>query len=124
MGMHLLAALKSYRWLRWRAGSSGMRFRWISGPMRYLLVTPQFGYDEQAKPTPGGLLQFGRCLARALASSPALTSLDVWCQVDSPAAESRIWGIVQAYAHSGLELRVRAFGGSRMALTRAMADSC
>jgi phosphatidyl-myo-inositol dimannoside synthase len=92
--------------------------------MRYLLVTPQFGYDEQGMVMPGGLLQFGRCLARALASSRGLRSLDVWCQVDAPYMQPQIRALVQAYAHRDLELRVRAFGGRRLALIGAMAEAC
>src|SRR6266852_1923534 len=92
--------------------------------MNYLLVTPQFAFDEQGRATPGGLLQFGRCLARALASSPGLKSLDVWCQVDSPHVEPQLRGLVETYAHPGLDLRVRAFGGQRLRLTRALAESC
>jgi phosphatidyl-myo-inositol dimannoside synthase len=92
--------------------------------MKYLLVTPQFAYDEQGAPTPGGLLQFGRCLARALASSPDLESLDVWCQVDSPRMAPAIQALVRAHAHPSLRLRVRGFGGRRLALAGAMAESC
>ena len=92
--------------------------------MKYLLVTPQFGYDEQGRATPGGLLQFSRCLARALASSPSLGSLDVWCQVDSPGMAPKIREVVKAYAHPGLVLRVRGFGGRRLSLGCAMAESC
>jgi phosphatidylinositol alpha-1,6-mannosyltransferase len=92
--------------------------------MKYLLVTPQFAYDEQGTPTPGGLLQFGRCLARALASSLSLESLDVWCQVDSPRMAPAIHELVRDYAHPSLHLRVRGFGGHRLALAGAMAESC
>src|SRR5437899_12250927 len=92
--------------------------------MKYLLVTPQFGYDSQGRATPGGLLQFGRCVARALASSPGLQSLDVWSQVDSPSAEPMIRELVQTYAHPALDLRVRAFGGRRLLLAGAMAEAC
>jgi phosphatidylinositol alpha-1,6-mannosyltransferase len=92
--------------------------------MRYLLVTPQFGYDERGRITPGGLLQFSRCLARALASSPDLRSLDVWCQVDAPHAGPEIHELVREYAHLRLKLRVRGFGGRRLLLARAMAESC
>jgi phosphatidylinositol alpha-1,6-mannosyltransferase len=93
-------------------------------PLKFLLVTPQFAYDEQGSPTPGGLLQFNRCLARALASSPGLSSLDVWCQVDSPRREPQMQELVQTYAHPSLGLRVRGFGASRLALLGAMAASC
>src|SRR5258708_3382029 len=92
--------------------------------MKYLLVTPQFAYNEQGTPTPGGLLQFGRCLARALASSPSLESLDVWCQVDSPRMTPAIRELVHASSHPGLELRVRGFGGQRTSLAGAMAEAC
>ncbi len=92
--------------------------------MKYLLVTPQFAYNEQGTPTPGGLLQFGRCLARALASSPSLESLDVWCQVDSPRMAPAIRELVHASSHPGLELRVRGFGGQRTSLAGAMAEAC
>src|SRR6185295_4418765 len=92
--------------------------------MKYLLVTPQFAYDAQGTPTPGGLLQFSRCLARALASSPSLSSLDVWCQVDSPRMATQIRELIQAYAHPGLILRIRGFAGRRLALAGAMAESC
>src|SRR6185436_20235009 len=91
--------------------------------MKYLLVTPQFAYDEQARPTPGGLLQFSRCVARALASSPSLTMLDVWCQVDSPRTAAQLRDLVQTHAHPSLHLRVRGFGGSRLALLTTMAAS-
>jgi phosphatidylinositol alpha-1,6-mannosyltransferase len=92
--------------------------------MKYLLVTPQFGYDEKGRATPGGLLQFGRCLARALASSPDLSSLDIWCQVDSRHKETHIAELAQTYAHPKLDLRVRAFGGRRLSLAGALAESC
>src|SRR5258708_35925188 len=92
--------------------------------MNYLLVTPQFAYNEQGAPTPGGLLQFGRCLARALASSPSLESLDVWCQVDSARMAAAIRELLRAHAQPGLHLRVRGFGGCRLALACAMAESC
>jgi phosphatidyl-myo-inositol dimannoside synthase len=92
--------------------------------MKCLLVTPQFAYDEQGCATPGGLLQFGRCLARALASSPGLESLDIWCQVDAPRMAPAIRELVQTFAHPGLTLRVRGFGGHRLTLACAMAKSC
>src|SRR5437879_7905967 len=92
--------------------------------MKYLLVTPQFAYDETGCATPGGLLQFGRCLARALASSPSLESLDVWCQVDSPRMAPAINEPVRAYSHPELALRVRGFGGHRLVLAGAMAEAC
>src|SRR5713226_6753922 len=92
--------------------------------MKYLLVTPQFAYNEQGTPTPGCLLQFGRCLARALASSPNLESLDIWCQVDAPHTAPAIRDLIQTCAHPGLLLRVRGFGGHRLTLAGAMAKSC
>ena len=92
--------------------------------MKLLLITPQFAYDERGNPTPGGLLQFSRCLSRALASSPSLSSLDVWCQVDSPRKESQIQERIQAYAHPNLDLHVRGFSGRRLSLAGAMAASC
>jgi phosphatidylinositol alpha-1,6-mannosyltransferase len=92
--------------------------------VRLLLVTPQFGYDELGRPTPGGLLQFSRCLARALASSPRLHSLDVWCQVDAPQSEPDIRAALAPYLRPGLALRVRGFGASRFSLAAAMAESC
>src|SRR5713101_6069761 len=92
--------------------------------LKYLLVTPQFGYDEKGRAIPGGLLQFSRCLSCALASSPDLHSLDIWCQVDSPGAEPQIRNLIQAHAHPGLVLRVRGFAGRRLSLALAMAEAC
>src|SRR6185436_5011795 len=60
----------------------------------------------------------------ALASSPSLSSLDVWCQVDSPRMATQIRELIQAYAHPSLILRIRGFAGRRLALAGAMAESC
>jgi phosphatidylinositol alpha-1,6-mannosyltransferase len=87
-------------------------------------VTPQFACDQAGRATPGGLLQFSRCLARALASSPRLSSLDVWCQVDAPHTEPSIREALEPYLRRGLALRVRGFGASRLSLAAAMAESC
>src|SRR5260370_8446265 len=91
--------------------------------MKYLLVTPQFAYNEQGAPTPGGLLQFGRCLARALASSPSLESLDVWCQVVSPRMQPTIQDFVHAYAPPNLHRRIRGFVRRPLPIASPLAES-
>lgn len=92
--------------------------------MRYLLVVPQIGFDLSGGIIPGGLLQFSRCVIRALASSPSIEKLGIWTQVDPHNTEPMIERMVRVYAHPGLELDVRSFGGSRTKLTYAVALVC
>src|SRR6185436_16212875 len=89
--------------------------------MRYLVVAPQLGFTPSGSLLAGGLQQFGRCLVRALASSPTIQKLGIWSQVDSPAAESFIQKMVKVHAHDQLALDVRGFGGNRVMLATAVA---
>lgn len=45
-------------------------------PRRVLLVAPEFGIDADGSYRPGGISQFSRCVARALASCPGGFSID------------------------------------------------
>ena len=81
--------------------------------MRYLVIAPQLGFQSDGSVIPGGLLTFGRCVVRALASSPKVEKLGVWCQVDQSAVGPWIERMIQVHAHRNLDLEVRGFGGSR-----------
>jgi phosphatidyl-myo-inositol dimannoside synthase len=88
--------------------------------MNYLIVAPQLGYEVSGRVVPGGLLQFGRCVARAMASFKSITRLGIWCQVDPPGVEDMIFRMVQPYAHPALQLDIRAFGGQRLSMASAI----
>jgi phosphatidylinositol alpha-1,6-mannosyltransferase len=69
----------------------------------------------------GGLQQLARCVARALASSAEIRKLGIWGQMDPRSTEPFIERVVQTYAHPGVDLDVRTFGGSRVELSSAIA---
>ncbi len=91
--------------------------------MKYLLIAPQLGFEPSGKFTIGGLLQFGRCVARAMASFPFIEKLGIWCQVDHPTTQQAIEKMVKIYAHPDLELDIRGFGKSRVRLAAAVAQA-
>ena len=91
--------------------------------MNYLLIAPDLGF-ESAGVRKGGLQAHGRSVARALASCPQISRLGVWCQVDTTTTLRPIQRMVGVYAHSRLDLDVRAFGGLRIRLSSAMAAEC
>lgn len=91
--------------------------------MHYLVIAPQLGFLPSGEMVSGGLLNFCRCIIRALASAPAITRLGIWVQVDPVGVERAIKQMVQIYAHPSLELDIRVFGGSRMRLAAALARS-
>jgi len=84
--------------------------------MKYLIVAPQLGFTSSGEIVPGGLLQFGRCVVRALASSPSIEILVIWCQVDSPAASKYIRQMISIYAHPAINIEIICFGGARSKL--------
>src|SRR5690349_10839839 len=88
--------------------------------MRYLIIVPQLGYELSGELVPGGLLQFGRCVARAMASFSCIEKLGIWCQVDPPGVEGTISRTVQPYAHPDLSLDIRAFGRRRASMVSAI----
>jgi len=88
--------------------------------MKYLIVAPQLGYELSGGLVPGGLLQFGRCVARAMASFRNIERLGIWCQVDPPGVEGLISRTVQPYAHPALRLDIRAFGWRRGSMVSAI----
>lgn len=92
--------------------------------MRYLVVASQLGFLPGGGLVPGGLLQFGRCVARALASAPTVTRLGVWAQVDEAAVARDVARMIQVHAHPALELDVHCFGGSRIRLALAVWRAC
>jgi glycosyltransferase involved in cell wall biosynthesis len=81
-----------------------------------LVIAPQLGFEPDGSLIPGGLLSFGRCVVRALASSPKIEKLGVWSQVDHPVTEAWITRMIRVHAHDGLDLDVRGFKGSRTRL--------
>lgn len=89
--------------------------------MRFLVVAPQLGLEPSGEVIPGGLQQFCRCVVRALASSPSITRLGVWSQVDRPGSEAVTRAMLNIHAHAYLEFDVRAFGGRRSTLAAALA---
>jgi phosphatidylinositol alpha-1,6-mannosyltransferase len=91
--------------------------------VNYLLIVPQLGVEVSGAIVPGGLLQFGRCLARALASTRQITKLGVWCQNEQPGTEDLIRRMLRVYAHPGLFVEIRVFGRSRWKLAEAVARS-
>ncbi len=92
--------------------------------MKYLLVAPQLGFAPSGKVFPGGLQQFARCVARALASSPTIEKLGVWSLLELPGTEKIIERLIRVYAHPSLDLEVRVFGGSRAGLAAAITWAC
>jgi len=89
--------------------------------MRYLIVASQLGFTPSGSIVAGGLQQFGRCLVRALASSPSIKQLGIWSQVDQPETKQFVRKMVQVYAHDQIALDVRGFGANRTKLTAAIA---
>jgi phosphatidyl-myo-inositol dimannoside synthase len=92
--------------------------------MKYLLIVPDLGFLPSGNVSPGGLANFGRCVARALASSPSIEQLSIWDQLDLPTTKDIIERMVNVYAHPGLQLDVRCFGGSKVKLASAVAWAC
>lgn len=84
--------------------------------MRFSVVCPGLGFTPDGRISPGGLETFGRCVVRALASSPSLTRLSVWSQIDPPQTEHLVAKMIGIYAHPQLRLELRNFGGSRQKL--------
>ena len=72
--------------------------------MRYLVVASRLGFLPGGGLVPGGLLQFGRCVVRALASAPTVTRLGVWAQVDEAAVVRDVEGMIPVHAHPALTL--------------------
>ncbi len=91
--------------------------------MRYLVIAPQLGYELTGDIVPGGLLQFGRCVVRAMASFPQIQKLGVWCQVDPIGVEDLIKKTVMSYAHSSIQLDVQGFSNSRTRLASKLMAS-
>lgn len=91
--------------------------------MRYLIIASQLGFTPSGSIVAGGLQQFGRCLVRALASSPSIEQLGIWSQVDQPDAELFIRKMAQVYAHDQIALDIRGFGGNRTKLAMATAEA-
>ncbi len=89
--------------------------------MKCLVIAPQLGFTTSGLVLPGGLQQFGRCLVRALASSPSVKKVGIWSQVDPPEAEPFVRKMVAVHAHDRLTLDVRCFGGNRLKLSAAVA---
>lgn len=91
--------------------------------MNFLLIAPDLGFAPHGHILPGGLQNFGRCVARALASHRNIDRLSVWTQTDAPATHEFIRRMIEVYAHSKLDLDVRGFGGSRFKLALAVANA-
>jgi phosphatidylinositol alpha-1,6-mannosyltransferase len=89
--------------------------------MRYLVVASQLGFTPSGSIVAGGLQQFGRCLVRALASSPSIERLDIWSQVEQPQTGKFVKKMVQVYAHDRITVDVREFGENRTKLAMAIA---
>lgn len=83
------------------------------------MIVTQLGFETSADLVPGGLLQFNRCVARALASAPGISKLGIWAQVDSPKVIPSIVRMVRVHAHPGLDVEIRAFGRERSRLVIA-----
>jgi glycosyltransferase involved in cell wall biosynthesis len=88
--------------------------------VKILVVAPQLGFEQSGRIVPGGLLNFGRCVARVLASCVKVEKLGVWCQVDPPGTEVYITKMLHVYSHSALEVDIRCFGGSKLRLGLAV----
>jgi hypothetical protein len=86
----------------------------------HLLISPQFGLNADGTVVAGGLQVFSRMLARALASAPSLAQLSVWGLLDTPADAELLAKSIAAYAHAGLQLRVRGFAGGRGQMALAL----
>lgn len=92
--------------------------------MNFLLIAPDLGFTPSGDISPGGLQNFGRCVARVLASTDRIDRLDVWTQTDAPATHTLIRRMLDVYTHPYLALDVRGFEGSRRKLAWALVQSC
>jgi phosphatidylinositol alpha-1,6-mannosyltransferase len=81
------------------------------------------GFKLSDELIPGGLATAARCIVRALASSPTIEKLGIWCQLEQPGTDDFIRQMVQVYAHRSLDLEVRIFAGSRARLAAAVAGA-
>jgi phosphatidyl-myo-inositol dimannoside synthase len=88
--------------------------------MKLLVITPQLGFEPKGQIIPGGLQQFSRCIARALASSPQITHLGIWAQVDAAETVPLVRKMLESHRHDKIALDVRCFGGSKLRLAGAM----
>ena len=91
--------------------------------MRYLIVASQLGFQPDGSITPGGLLQFGRCVVRALSASRHVSKLGIYCQVDDASVEMKIRRMVEVYAHPELNLEIKGFGGSEFRISIAVINA-
>jgi phosphatidylinositol alpha-1,6-mannosyltransferase len=87
--------------------------------VRYLLVAPDLGIAGEGRFIGGGLQQFGRCVARVLASAPDVQRLTVWSLVDGAAAAGAVGRLLAP--HGAAE--TRTFGGRRLAMALAMVEA-
>ena len=62
--------------------------------MKLLLVAPDLGFLPTGEIAPGGLQNFGRCVARALASSPDIQVEDISVNELNYAATDYAWFVV------------------------------
>ena len=88
--------------------------------MKYLIVIPQLGFTPSGNIIPGGLLQLGRCVIRALSSSPSISTLAIWCQVDLPAISDHIRRMLSFHAHPNLKIEIKCFGGSKIKIATSI----
>lgn len=91
--------------------------------MNFLLIVPDLGFTPSGDISPGGLQNFGRCVARVLASTDRIGRFGIWTQTDAPETHILIRKMIDVYAHPALDLDVRGFGGSRRKLAWAVAQA-
>lgn len=91
--------------------------------MNCLLIVPQLGMGANGGYVPGGLAQFGRCVARAMASVKEWDRLGVWSLVDDPQSVVRTQEMLSRFRSEG-ELDIRHFGHSRAQLAAALGREC
>lgn len=91
----------------------------MPSPRSLLVVTSDFGVDDDGAYRPGGLAQFSRCVIGALATSSRLDRLAGWGLLDSQRGAAWLRDHYLAGARRAKSVEVRGFAGSRIRMAGA-----
>jgi phosphatidylinositol alpha-1,6-mannosyltransferase len=86
----------------------------MPSPRSILVVSSEFGVNDDGAYRPGGLTQFSRCVFGALATSSKLDRLAGWGLLDSQPGADWLQANYLAAARRARRVEVRGFAGRRM----------
>jgi phosphatidylinositol alpha-1,6-mannosyltransferase len=91
----------------------------MPSPRSILVVSSEFGVNDDGAYRPGGLAQFSRCVFGALATSSRITRLAGWGLLDSRQGADWMQARYLAGMRRARAVEVTGFAGSRMRMTRS-----